>query len=67
VTDKGWESIPETVMDRRTKILTTLFGTLLVCALLSSVVYPRWIEPMLKIDERTDGRSMTVSRHWKIR
>ncbi len=56
MTDKGWESIPETVMDRRTKILTTLFGTLLVCALLSSVVYPRWIEPMLKIDERIADR-----------
>ena len=43
-------------MDRRTKILTTLFGAFLAYALVSGVVYPRWIEPLLKIDGRIADR-----------
>lgn len=39
-------------MDSRTKILAGLFGAVLLYALVSSIVYPRWIEPMLNIDER---------------
>ena len=39
-------------MDRRTKIFGALFGACLAYALISSVAYPRWIEPVFTIDER---------------
>lgn len=42
-------------MDKRTKILVGLFGGVLAYILISSVVYPQWIEPLLNIDKRIDG------------
>ncbi len=39
-------------MDRRTKILAGAFLAFITYVLISSVVYPRWIEPMLSIDDR---------------
>ncbi len=36
-------------MDRRTKILAGVFGIGILYALVSTVVYPKWIEPQLKI------------------
>ncbi|UCC29725.1 MAG: hypothetical protein JSU86_16160 [Phycisphaerales bacterium] len=38
-------------MDRRTKILATLFGAVAAYALISGLVYPEWIEPLLKLDQ----------------
>jgi len=43
-------------MDRRTKILSAVFGAVLLYALLSSLVYPLWIKPLLNIDERIAER-----------
>jgi len=43
-------------MDRRTKILAGLIGAVLAYGLISSVVYPRWIEPKLQIDQRIADR-----------
>ena len=39
-------------MDRRTKILAGAFLAFIAYALISSMVYPWWIEPMLSIDDR---------------
>jgi len=39
-------------MDRRTKILGGLFGLAVLYALLSGVVYPRWIKEWINLDER---------------
>jgi hypothetical protein len=43
-------------MDRRTKILAAVFGAVLLYAMLSSLVYPQWIKPLLNIDERIAER-----------
>jgi len=43
-------------MDNRTKILAALFGTMIVYALVSGVVYPSWIKPLLTIDGRVAER-----------
>ncbi|MBU0717550.1 MAG: hypothetical protein KJ749_04815, partial [Planctomycetes bacterium] len=43
-------------MDRRTKILAGIFGAFIAYAVLGNVVYPRWIEPILVIDERIAER-----------
>lgn len=49
-------------MDRRTKILVGLFGAVLAYGLISSVVYPRWIEPMLQIEQRIADRQMEYDK-----
>ncbi len=38
-------------MDRRTRILAGVFGIGILYALVSAVVYPKWIEPQLKLDQ----------------
>lgn len=43
-------------MDRRTKILAALFGAVAAYALISGLVYPEWIEPLLKIDQEIAAR-----------
>lgn len=49
-------------MDRRTRILGGVFLAFIVYALLSSVVYPRWIEPLLSIDGRIAERQEIVTK-----
>jgi len=49
-------------MDRRTRILAGLFGLVVVYALLSSVVYPRWLKPMLEIDKLIAERQADYDR-----
>jgi len=39
-------------MNQRTKILTGVFLAAIAYAIISSVVYPNWIEPLVTIDER---------------
>jgi hypothetical protein len=39
-------------MDRLTKILVTVFGAFAVYALVDVIVYPRWIKPLLTIEQR---------------
>jgi len=43
-------------MNRRTKILAGMVGACLAYVLISSVAYPRWIEPLLTIDKRVAER-----------
>ncbi len=44
-------------MDRRTKILGTLFGVFIAYAVVAQVVYPTWIEPLVTIDDIIAERS----------
>jgi len=39
-------------MDRRTKLLGSLFGLVIAGTLIGKVAYPRWIEPLLTLDGR---------------
>lgn len=39
-------------MDRRTKILGLLFGGAIAFAVLSNVIYPQWIKPLIELDQR---------------
>lgn len=39
-------------MNKRTKILATAFSIVIAYAMISSVVYPRWIKPLVTIDVR---------------
>lgn len=39
-------------MDLRAKILSAVFALAVMYVLVTSVVYPRWIEPLVSIDER---------------
>lgn len=43
-------------MDRRTKILAAVFGAVLLYAMLSYLVYPQWIKPLLNIGEQIAER-----------
>ena len=49
-------------MDRRTKIVAGVFGLLVAYALVSGVVYPRWIEPQLTIEERIAEREEDLAK-----
>lgn len=49
-------------MDRRTKILAIGFGVVIVYVLLSKVVYPNWVKPLLTIDERVAERKIELQR-----
>lgn len=49
-------------MDKRTKILASLFGVVIVYALFSQVVYPHWIEKWLTLDERIAKRRVVLDR-----
>ena len=49
-------------MDKRTKILASLFGVVIVYALFSQVVYPHWIEKWLTLDERIAKRRVLLDR-----
>lgn len=53
-------------MDRRTRIFATVFGVIVVYALVSTVAYPRWIEPLFTIDEETAERRQELDRLEKI-
>jgi hypothetical protein len=39
-------------MDKRTKILASVFGVMIAYGLVSKIIYPTWIEPLVTIDER---------------
>jgi len=49
-------------MDRRTKILTALFSVLIGYAVVSGVVYPKWIKPQITIDERIAEREKELHK-----
>ncbi|RME41283.1 MAG: hypothetical protein D6788_01560 [Planctomycetota bacterium] len=49
-------------MDRRSKILLAVFGTAVAYALFANVVYPTWIEPALKIDQRIAARKRVYDK-----
>ncbi|GAF79125.1 unnamed protein product, partial [marine sediment metagenome] len=49
-------------MDRRMKILAGLFGAVIAYALVNTVVYPRWIEPLLTIDQIIAQRRKDYNR-----
>jgi len=49
-------------MDRRTKILASAFGVLVAYAAMTGVVYPRWIEPLVTIDDRIAERQQELDR-----
>ena len=38
-------------MDKRTKILGTAFAVVIAGMAFAEIVYPKWIEPLLHIDE----------------
>lgn len=48
-------------MDRRTKILASLFGLAIVYILGVQVVYPRWIEPVFSLKKRIAEKSDTLT------
>ncbi|UCF34455.1 MAG: hypothetical protein JSV78_03965, partial [Phycisphaerales bacterium] len=56
-------------MDKRTKILTVVFGVLIGSAVLAKGVFPYWIEPMLKIDARIEERRVELAEleRWEAR
>ncbi len=43
-------------MSRLTKTMSALLGILVLYGLVSTVVYPRWVEPLLTIDQRIADR-----------
>jgi len=43
-------------MDKRAKILASVFGALIVGSAMMKVVYPTWIEPLVTIDDRIAER-----------
>ena len=49
-------------MDKRTKILAIGFTAVLAYVILSSVIYPNWIEPALNIDKRIAERTSEYER-----
>jgi len=49
-------------MDRRTKILGGLFGLAVLYALLSGVVYPRWIKEWINLDDRIAERQAVLDK-----
>ena len=49
-------------MDKRTRILAIIFGAAMAYAGLSSVAYPRWIKPLLTLDERVTSATSRLAR-----
>jgi len=49
-------------MDKRTRILGAVFGAAAAYALLAGVVYPRWIRPLLTLEERIAERQKVLDR-----
>ncbi len=49
-------------MDKRTKILVGSFGLMIAYGLFSSVVYPKWVEPLLTIDDRVAERQEELDK-----
>jgi len=49
-------------MDRRRRILLALFGAAVGYALLSGVVYPNWIQPLMTIDDRIAERKKELDK-----
>ncbi len=49
-------------MDRNARILAGLFGGCVIYALYAAVARPRWIEPLLTIDERIEGRTEELDK-----
>jgi len=49
-------------MNRQTKILSALFGVGIAYALGTSLVYPRWIEPLWTLDERIAERRKVLDK-----
>ncbi len=47
-------------MDRRSKILATVSGAALMYALVSAVVVPKWIKPLLALDDLIAEREQTL-------
>lgn len=49
-------------MDRRTKILASLFGVIVAYVILSEFAYPRWIAPLLMLDDQIAKRSEVLEK-----
>jgi hypothetical protein len=49
-------------MDHRSKILASVFGVAIGYAVLAGVVYPRWIRPLLTLDERIAERQKELDK-----
>jgi Tfp pilus assembly protein PilO len=56
-------------MEKRTKILTVVFGVMIGSAVLAKGVFPRWVEPLLKIDARLEERRAELAEleRWEAR
>ncbi|MCO6437260.1 MAG: hypothetical protein J5J06_09265 [Phycisphaerae bacterium] len=53
-------------MNQRSRILAGLFGLAIAYAVIANVVYPRWIEPLVKIDERIAAREEELAKLQKL-
>lgn len=49
-------------MDRRTKILGAFFGAALAYAAYSSYVYPKWVAPILSLDDQIAQRAQELDK-----
>lgn len=49
-------------MDRRTKILLSLFGAAVGYALFSTMIYPTWVKPLLSLSERVAAAQATLDK-----
>lgn len=49
-------------MDRRTRILASLFGLTIAYVVIAQVVYPTWIVPLLTIDQRVAERQTELEK-----
>jgi Tfp pilus assembly protein PilO len=56
-------------MEKRTKILTVLFGVLVGSAVLVKGAFPRWIQPLLQIDARLEEHRTELAEleRWEAR
>ncbi len=49
-------------MDRRTKLIAAVFGALVFYGFVDRVIWPRWIDPLLSIDERVEVSQVRLAR-----
>ena len=53
-------------MDRRTKILAVAFGSVIAYVLIAQAIYPRWIKPLMTIDELIAQRQAELDKLEKM-
>jgi len=49
-------------MDKRTRILSAVFLAVIVVVLVGKVVFPRWIDPLLRIDDRIAEKQASLDK-----